>query len=276
MVIKMRDEERSVGSVAKTLSPSTPFVVTKTTYFDPNKVYVITGGLGGFGLELIHWMMLLGARKFVLTSRVGIRNNYQKFVIERIESLGRKLKMFDVKTIVSTHTTNTTEGTNQLLKQSQEMGPIGGIFHLALVLNDCLLENHELDKFVETIDSKTKAFENIDKLSREQDISLDYFVVFSSVACGKGNAGQSNYGYANSVCERICEARRRDGLHGLAIQWGPIGDVGVLADSEINTSLAGIVKQRIYSCLEIMDKLLQSDNAVVSCVVSYSSLLAFP
>lgn len=51
------------------------------------------------------------------------------------------------------------------------------------------------------------------------------FVVFSSVSCGRGNAGQSNYGMSNSVMERICEKRRSDGLPGLAIQWGAIGDV---------------------------------------------------
>ena len=40
------------------------------------------------------------------------------------------------------------------------------------------------------------------------------FVVFSSVSCGRGNAGQANYGYANSVMERLVEARNADGLHG--------------------------------------------------------------
>lgn len=50
-------------------------------------------------------------------------------------------------------------------------------------------------------------------------------MVFSSVSCGRGNAGQSNYGMSNSVMERICEKRRSDGLPGLAIQWGAIGDV---------------------------------------------------
>src|SRR6185437_5057128 len=99
----------------------------------------------------------------------------------------------------------------------------------------------------------------MDQITRELSINLDYFVVFSSVSCGKGNAGQSNYGFANSVCEHICESRRRDGLHGLAIQWGPIGDVGVIADSEMS-SLSGIVKQRINSCLDVLDKLLQSHH----------------
>jgi fatty acid synthase len=145
------------------------------------------------------------------------------------------------------------------------MGPIGGVFHLALVLNDCLLENLLIDKSKETIASKVKSFENLDQMSRDLNLDLDYFVVFSSIACGKGNVGQSNYGFGNSVCE----ARRKDGLHGLAIQWGPIGDVGVIADSEMN-SLSGIVKQRINSCLEVLDKLLQSNHSVVSCMVSMS------
>lgn len=30
---------------------------------------------------------------------------------------------------------------------------------------------------------------------------------------------------ANSIMERICEVRRMQGLPGLAIQWGVVGDV---------------------------------------------------
>lgn len=52
-----------------------------------------------------------------------------------------------------------------------------------------------------------------------------YFVVFSSGSCGRGNAGQTNYGVANSIMERICEKRKREGYPALAIQWGAIGDV---------------------------------------------------
>ncbi|CAG2100917.1 unnamed protein product, partial [Medioppia subpectinata] len=249
IVIRTREEESNKNAKSG-FTPTKKLVVTRKTYFNPNKTYIITGGLGGFGLEFIHWMMFLGARKFVLTSRHGVKTDYQKFILRRLASLGGNLKQFATKVVVSTHDCNTSDGTKKLLADAQNLAPIGGVFHLALVLNDCLLENQTYDKFQETIDSKTKAFENLDKISRELSIDLDYFVVFSSVACGKGNAGQSNYGFANSVCERICESRRRDGLHGLAIQWGPIGDVGVLADSEINTSLAAVVKQRINSCLE--------------------------
>jgi fatty acid synthase len=36
----------------------------------------------------------------------------------------------------------------------------------------------------------------------------------------------------NSIMERICEARVRDGLPGLAVQCGAVGDVGLLAEKE--------------------------------------------
>ena len=51
--------------------------------------------------------------------------------------------------------------------------------------------------------------------------------MFSSVSCGRGNAGQSNYGMANSVMERICEQRKVEGFPALAIEWGAVGDVSI-------------------------------------------------
>lgn len=55
---------------------------------------------------------------------------------------------------------------------------------------------------------------SVRRVTREACPELDYFVAFSSVSCGRGNAGQSNYGFANSTMERICEQRRHDGLPG--------------------------------------------------------------
>lgn len=58
---------------------------------------------------------------------------------------------------------------------------------------------------------------------------LEHFVVFSSVSCGLGNSGQTNYGWSNSCMERICEKRRAEKLPALAIEWGAIGEVGMYA-----------------------------------------------
>lgn len=60
-----------------------------------------------------------------------------------------------------------------------------------------------------------------------------YFVIFSSVSCGRGNPGQTNYGMANSIMERICERRKTDGYPALAIQWGAVGDVCLFIHSPL-------------------------------------------
>lgn len=94
-------------------------------------------------------------------------------------------------------------------------------------------------------------------------------MAFSSVSCGRGNAGQSNYGYANSTMERVCEKRRHDGLPGLAVQWGAIGDVGVVLETMGGNDavIGGTLPQRIASCMEVLDVFLCQRRPVMSSFV---------
>ena len=66
--------------------------------------------------------------------------------------------------------------------------------------------------------------------------------------------------------------RRRDGLHGLAIQWGPVGDVGFVAETMggQDVVIADAIPQRIHSCLEVLDRMLQSSDSVVGSHVEYN------
>ena len=105
-------------------------------------------------------------------------------------------------------------------------------FKYLQVLRDRLLENQTEADFVTSAGPKSLATHLLDVLSRQMCPHLRHFVVFSSVSCGRGNAGQTNYGMNNSIMERICEARVREGLPGLAVQWGAVGDVGLLAEME--------------------------------------------
>ena len=100
------------------------------------------------------------------------------------------------------------------------------------VLQDRLLENQTEEDFITSAGPKSLATRHLDNVSRQMCPHLRHFVVFSSVSCGRGTAGQTNYGMNNSIMERICEARVRDGLPGLAVQWGAVGDVGLLAEKE--------------------------------------------
>ena len=265
IVIRIRDEKND-ENLMKPL-PAPKLTVSTHTYFNPNKVYIITGGLGGFALELIHWMISKCAKKFVLTSRSGLKNDYQKFIVNRLICCGEQNNYFKVDIKISQNDCLTIGSTRRVITQALELGEIGGLFHSTLILNDSLLEVLEFDKFCETIDAKHKVLNNLDLELRKLSYNLDLFVVFSSIMCGKGNAGQTNYGMANALCERICEQRRRDGLHGLAIQFGPVGDVGAITKLRESIKLFDYQDQSIKSCLDVLGKYLSVENPIVTSYV---------
>lgn len=157
-----------------------------------------------------------------------------------------------------------------MLQAASKLGPVDGVFNLAVALRDSIFENLDLKMFNESLAPKALATKNLDKTSRKLCPNLRHFVVFSSMSCGRGNAGQSNYGMANSVMERIIEDRHRVGLPAKAIQWGAIGDVGLLAEFQLinlDKDVSGTMPQSISSCLEVLDRLLIATDTIVSSMV---------
>lgn len=177
---------------------------------------------------------------------------------------------YGCKVLVNTSDITTNRGCEKLIHAALGLGPIGGIFNLAVALRDAILENQTEQQFSESIGPKALATKYLDELTRKMCPHLKYFVVFSSVSCGRGNAGQSNYGMANSIMERIVEQRVADGLPGKAIQWGAIGEVGLvaeMAENKLDLEIGGTVQQRISSCLTEFDCLATTPEPVVSCMV---------
>lgn len=157
-----------------------------------------------------------------------------------------------------------------MIRDSVKIGPVGGIFNLAVALRDGIFENQDSKMFAESLAPKADATKFLDEISRKNCPELKQFVIFSSVSCGRGNAGQSNYGMGNSVMERIMEQRAKVGLPAKAIQWGAIGDVGLLANLQENNmdmEISGTLPQRITNCLEVLDSLLNVDEPVVASMV---------
>ncbi|KAL9890869.1 fatty acid synthase-like isoform 1-T1 [Glossina fuscipes fuscipes] len=240
-----------------------PVKVVKQVYFDPNLSFVIPGGLGGFGLELADWMALRGARKLILSSSRGLMNDYQRYRIALWKTYGCEV-------FISTSNIYTYEGCRNLLKEANNIAPIGGIFNLAVTLQDAIFLNQTKEKFMKSFEPKAIATKYLDELSRVMCPRLEHFVVFSSFSCGRGNAGQTNYGMANSVMERIIEDRIQSGFPAKAIQWGAVGEVGLIAnmvEDKIDLDIGGTLQQRISSCLQELDTLLSAPDAIVASMV---------
>uniref|UniRef100_A0A1A9Z5Z9 Fatty acid synthase n=1 Tax=Glossina pallidipes TaxID=7398 RepID=A0A1A9Z5Z9_GLOPL len=259
VVVKIRDEEPG----SKAIKPPTHLVnAIPRTYMHPEKSYVLIGGLGGFGLELTNWLVFRGAKHIVLNSRSGLRTGYQALMVRRWQEKG-------VKVLVDTSDVTNASGCKQLLTNANKLATVGGIFSLAAVLRDDILENQTAKDFKTVCDPKVTATKLLDQCSRSLCTSLDHFVCFSSVSCGRGNIGQSNYGLANSAMERICEARQASGFPGLAIQWGAIGDTGLVIETlgDNDTVIGGTLPQRMNSCLQTIDLFLQQPHPVLASMV---------
>ncbi|XP_035740323.1 fatty acid synthase-like isoform X2 [Vespa mandarinia] len=255
ILIKIREEDKPLN---------TPILAEPYYTCYPNKSYIIIGGLGGFGLELIDWLVLRNATNIVITSRNGIKNGYQQMRIKRWESYG-----VNIKILVGLDAAK-QEDCELVVKSAIDQGPIDGIFNLAVSLKDCICSNQTMKTFEECFKGKAWATKRLDEVTRKLCPNLRHFVVFSSVSCGRGNAGQTNYGMANSVMERICEKRVEEGLPGLAIQWGAIGDVGLVADMQDDDKelvIGGTLQQKITSCLKEMNRFLLQDKPIVASMI---------
>ncbi|CAH1155577.1 unnamed protein product [Phaedon cochleariae] len=258
VLIQIRNEE----NIQIQRPPPSIVCAIPRTYMHPKKSYVLVGGLGGFGLELTNWLITRGATKIVLSSRTGIRTGYQSLCIRRWRKMG-------IEVHISTADITVSEGAKILLEEAIKLGPVGGIFNLAVVLRDALMENQSEANFEIVCKPKIDGTKLLDVASRIQAPQLDYFVTFSSIACSRGNAGQSNYGFANSSMERIVESRQAAGFPGMVIQWGAIGDVGILMETMGGDDIViqGTSPQSMSSCLQTIDVFLQHSYPVVGSLI---------
>jgi myxalamid-type polyketide synthase MxaE and MxaD len=189
--------------------------------------YLITGGLGALGLQMAEHLVAEGARHLLLTGRSGVTTCEQQMAIQRLEANGAHVQVIradvskaaDVASLL-THTTK----------------PLRGVIHAAGVLDDGMLMQQTLERFARVAAPKVHGAWHLHNQTLSQ--SLDFFVLFSSVASLMGSAGQANYAAANAFMDGLAHYRRAGGHPALTINWGPWGDVGMAAAEPVQRRLA--------------------------------------
>jgi phthiocerol/phenolphthiocerol synthesis type-I polyketide synthase C len=225
--------------------------------------HVVTGAFGGFGLETAKWLVDHGARHLVLVGRRGAADANAKAVLEGFTRRG-------VKVLAEPCDVSDLRSVEKLFEKIHAtMPPVVGVMHAAMVLDDVVITGLDEERFAKVFAPKVTGAENLDLATR--GLQLDYFVLFSSVTTLMGNPGQGNYVAANAYMEGLARRRRREGLPALAIGWGPITDVGVVARNERLQSnlqkLTGVSGMKAREALDLMAQALQQPSDAVDLAV---------
>ncbi len=192
--------------------------------------YLITGGLGGLGLQVARWLAQQGARHLVLIGRSAPRP-------EALEII-RNLKQAGVQATVNSCDVSEAAAVMRLIAEiDQTPAPLRGIIHAAGVLDDGVLLLQDWSRFARVFASKVEGAWNLHTAVRDR--RLDFFVLFSSAAALLGNPGQANYAAANAFLDTLAQYRRASGLPAVSINWGFWAEVGLAIQAGRSARLSG-------------------------------------
>ncbi|MBD2580663.1 type I polyketide synthase [Oscillatoria sp. FACHB-1406] len=210
--------------------------------------YLITGGLGSLGLEVSRWLVEKGAKYLVILGRSEVKPEVQS-AIARLQKSGA--------TVISLQAdvSNEADLKRVLDEVKTHLPPLRGIVHAAGILDDGLLAGLTWERFEKVFAPKVRGAWNLHQLT--QEIPLDFFVLFSSVASVLGSPGQGNYAAANAFLDAIAHYRRSQQLPALSINFGPLL-TGMATQKRLSTK--GLEPISIEAALSALDSVFSTSQ----------------
>jgi acyl transferase domain-containing protein/acyl carrier protein len=209
LVIAYRDNQRWVQCVEKLpVKNSTP----NTPKLRQEGVYIITGGLGGIGLEIAQYLAKTVKAKLVLVGRSGLPavSQWQQWLSEhgkedpiscKIQKV-QKLEEYGGSVLVIQADVGNHQQMQAMVNQvCQHFGTIHGVIHAAGVPGAGLIQLKSPEMAENVLLSKVKGTLVLDDVLQVQDINLDFLVLFSSVTSICGGLGQVDYCAANAFLD---------------------------------------------------------------------------
>ncbi len=210
---------RAGGRFAARMRPM-PLPQAAVPDFHPDRMYLVTGGLGAIGQQLVRWLAEQGARQIAVITRRS-PNSPEAEALRRVLPSTVQLRLYQADV------SDRAALAGVLGAIESEAMSLAGVFHLAGVLDDGLLLNQSADRLGSVWAPKAGGAQHLHDLTA--GMPLDYFVLFASVAGVLGAAGQANYAAANAALDGLARHRRRLGLPVLSVDWGIWGEAGMAA-----------------------------------------------
>ncbi len=249
---------KHIGKIVVSLEQQAPVAIAGQIAFNPQGTYLVTGGLGGFGLVLVQWLVDNGARHLVLVSRSGASSPEAIATVAALRDRG-------VNVMVAKADVSNEQHLLRVFSEIKSLPPLKGVFHAAAILDDGLLKDQNLERYYEVMGSKLLGAWILHNLTR--NMSLDCFVLYSSVTSVLGNQGSGNYVAANCFVDSLAYYRRQMGLPALTVNWGVIADAGMAArETFIRHHLErnGLIALYSGDGLKLLGRLLQEKATQVT------------
>ncbi|KAI2468871.1 beta-ketoacyl synthase domain-containing protein [Annulohypoxylon bovei var. microspora] len=194
--------------------------IAKKKLIRPDMTYVLIGTTKDFGQSLCYLLVEQGARFIVLASRNPKMDPEWIGELTRAHDVIIKIRKCDVTDSTS------VEAFKKDLDLDLSIPPVAGIVNGAMVLDDRVFAQMDMDTWGRVLRPKTVGSKNLDIVFRDSD--LDFFIMTSSFAAIGGHPGQANYAAANMYMNGLAGVRRSRGQAASVLNIGVIYGLGFL------------------------------------------------
>lgn len=229
--------------------------------FSADASYLITGGFGGLGLEIAKWMAREGAGHLALVGRRGAATDEAKRAVDAMRRAGTQILE------LAADVADRAQVEGLLGRIAEELPPMRGLLHTAAVFDDAPLRDLDQQRFDAVMRPKALGAWHLHDCTTGLD--LDFFIMFSSIAAQVGSPGQASYVAANAYLDALAQHRRARGLAATSINWGAIGEVGIVSRLDMVKEYLERVGNKPLTpdqVIGILARVIRSDSVQVSVV----------
>ena len=239
----------------------------------PHGTYLVTGGFGDLGLEVLQFLVESGARRIVIVSRRTLppRKEWPSVsgpmatIIERIKSLedrGATIHALALDIGIPGISAKLTGAVERL-----SLPPVLGIVHAAAVSGYGYIKDMSSNAYASVMAPKITGALNLHEAFPPR--TLGFFILFSSIGQLIGTPGQSAYAASNAFLDGLAIHRRAQGCDTVAIQWTAWRAMGLasnttLIDPELYIAgIADITAEEGFQAWQHLST-IDTDHAVVT------------
>ncbi|RYY77824.1 MAG: acyltransferase domain-containing protein [Moraxellaceae bacterium] len=239
----------------------------KCPAFPKNLSYILLGGGGGIGQQLIECLGADQARLIYVIGRSAMPNEAVRALMNRFANL--HYLSLDLVT-----SQGQKEGARWL--KEANLGETA-IFNLAVDLNDSLYATVQASDFKRAFASKCQSVLVLYQLLIDHGVEIKLLFNFSSATSILGNGGQATYGAASAFL---------DAAHGflfpraekvLTVNWGVWGDAGKLRDDQQRQQIlkaSGLYGHSSEQALRFIKQLVEGPSRTVAFMNIYPQALS--